>query len=146
MWISNVWIRKFFHIYTNIMFQTIRTKEITNKSVYKTELVNDRSDRRCRSFFPQQPDENLAKRSFCGLSQIARFPLRNCWRLDKFITEWIVRPPLMFVVQFILLRFSSLYEKDVQPLNVIPSMLSMSIHAVSSLAAVNERDAIVDID
>lgn len=33
-----------------------------------------------------------------------------------------------------------------EPLNVIPSMLSMSIYAVSSLAAVNERDAIVDID
>ena len=89
-------------------------KEIVSKFFYKTGLANDPSDD-AGSFFLQQPDENLAKRSSCGLFQIARFPAWNCWRLDKFITKWIARPLLMFVAQFISLRFSFLREKGIRP-------------------------------
>lgn len=118
--INNIAIQEFYYIcyITYICSQRYLTEEIIKGFVCKTELVNDQS-KDAESFLPHRPNKNLARWSSCGLSWIARFP-RNCWRLDKFITEWIARPTLMFVAQFISLRFS-LVRKGVWSLNVIPS-------------------------
>jgi len=47
---------------------------------YKTELTNDQS-KDAGKLLPVAARWEFGEAILCGLSQIARFPARNCWRL-----------------------------------------------------------------